>query len=314
MILQLVKNASPTRQGEQFLAQEIAGSGDRNGEGFQGVPDGIRSATLEEELAPALGSKAGEVACLQRTGLGQQGQSGGKEATFPCGHGPVSVSLIQIRGSQANEERMDIVIDVHSAAREDAIARTDGGRRVLFRAGGDALQTSVKEIGFGRSEEFAFFDAPLDGCGIAVGFRMLQQERPELVAVEPAREDGGIGLGGEDGINIFAANAAAAEFGAVGILGHVRFGAEQAGGVDDGALKGQMLEGVQGVVVNEDADGALRREQVGQLLEQRVEGIDGVGSVLSHDGSGGCDGASALAAGGELMLGGGFVLIETIED
>ena len=35
----------------------------------------------------------------------------------------------------------------------------------------------------------------------------------------------------------------------------------------DGVFEGQVLECVQGVVVNEDADGTLRRQQVGGVLD-----------------------------------------------
>jgi hypothetical protein len=40
----------------------------------------------------------------------------------------------------------------------------------------------------------------------------------------------------------------------------------------DGVFEGQMLERVQGVVVNENTDGPLRREQVCKPIERAQQG------------------------------------------
>ena len=41
----------------------------------------------------------------------------------------------------------------------------------------------------------------------------------------------------------------------------------------NGVFERQMLEGVEGVVVNEDTDGALRREQVGKAIDRAQQGM-----------------------------------------
>ena len=50
---------------------------------------------------------------------------------------------------------------------------------------------------------------------------------------------------------------------AVGFLGKERFCAVEGGGFDDGLFEREVLKGVEGVVVDEYADGALGGEEVG---------------------------------------------------
>ena len=71
-----------------------------------------------------------------------------------------------------------------------------------------------------------------------------------------------VGLAIEHGVDVFQVDAAARQFGPVGRFGHVRLGAEQIRRPKHGLLEGQILKCMQGVVMDENADGTLLRKQV----------------------------------------------------
>ena len=78
----------------------------------------------------------------------------------------------------------------------------------------------------------------------------------------------------------FGENAARRQLVAIPRLGQERFAPQPLGGALDRLFERQVLEGVQRVVVDEDADRALRRQQVRQLIDharQRMVRRAGVG-------------------------------------
>jgi hypothetical protein len=80
-------------------------------------------------------------------------------------------------------------------------------------------------------------------------------------------EDDRVRLAREHRVDILQVDAAARQLGPVGRFGHVRFGAEQIRGSYHCLFERQILERVQGVVMNEDADGALYRKQMRRMVD-----------------------------------------------
>jgi hypothetical protein len=64
---------------------------------------------------------------------------------------------------------------------------------------------------------------------------------------------------------------AAAQFLSIRLLGEERFATEKPARVHDGVLEHPLFEGVEGVVMDEDADGPLRRQPVTEMLDQRLQ-------------------------------------------
>jgi len=61
-------------------------------------------------------------------------------------------------------------------------------------------------------------------------------------------------------------DAAARQLGAVGRFGHIRFGAEETRRLDYGLFEWAIFERVQRIVMDENADGTLHRQQVRRVL------------------------------------------------
>ena len=79
----------------------------------------------------------------------------------------------------------------------------------------------------------------------------------------------------QHGLHIRRENATRRQLGPVARFGEVRFPSQLVGGAFNRGFEGQVLEGVQGIVVNEDADRALRRQQGRQPIDharQRMVG------------------------------------------
>jgi hypothetical protein len=85
------------------------------------------------------------------------------------------------------------------------------------------------------------------------------------VPAQPWKDDG-VRLAIEQRVDILEVDAAACQRGPVGRFGHVRFGAEQMRRLDYGLLKGQILERVQSVVMDENTDWPLYRKQVRRVF------------------------------------------------
>jgi hypothetical protein len=66
---------------------------------------------------------------------------------------------------------------------------------------------------------------------------------------------------------------AARQLGTVERLGHERLGAEQFRRLDHGTFKRQVLECVEGIVVNEDADRPLNGEQVRRAIDNLTKPV-----------------------------------------
>jgi hypothetical protein len=74
-------------------------------------------------------------------------------------------------------------------------------------------------------------------------------------------------------LQVIETDATGLQRGPVAGLGEVGLTAEDLGPAADGLVEGEVLEGVQGVVMDEDADRALCREQMGGVLSQVSEPV-----------------------------------------
>ena len=83
----------------------------------------------------------------------------------------------------------------------------------------------------------------------------------------------------EQRLHVLGENASRREFLSIPRLGEERLAAQFLGGVLDGLFERQVLEGVERVVVDEDADGPLRGQQRREVIDdarQRVVGRAGL--------------------------------------
>ena len=77
----------------------------------------------------------------------------------------------------------------------------------------------------------------------------------------------------EQRLDVSGENAARRQLVAIPRLGQERLAPQPFGGVLDRLFERQVLERVQRVVVDEDADGALRRQQVRQVVDHARQGM-----------------------------------------
>ncbi len=85
-------------------------------------------------------------------------------------------------------------------------------------------------------------------------------------------------------VDVAGADAAGGELVAIARLGEERLASQLDGGTLDRLLERQVLERMQRVVMNEDADGALRGEQVRELVEDARERMArGLGGRRTRD-------------------------------
>ena len=98
---------------------------------------------------------------------------------------------------------------------------------------------------------------------------------------------GGAQLFDQQRFHVSGENAARGQLVAIPRLGQERFAPQPFGGALDRLFERQVLEGVQRVVVDEDADGALRRQHLRQVLNQTGQRMArradiGKASVVGH--------------------------------
>jgi hypothetical protein len=97
-------------------------------------------------------------------------------------------------------------------------------------------------------------------------------------------DGGGAQLLGDEAVDVLGTNAARCELLAVSRLAEKRLAPQSRAGVLDGLLEREVLEGVQRVVVDEDADRPLRRQQVRQPLEFAHQRVVRWADVRTHCG------------------------------
>ena len=237
------------------------------------------------------------------------------------GHGPMREALIEITRQESNERWMDPGIGVDSVHGPEPVAMANrSGRRGNRRFAGaaDRLDTGVPEavhrspllaraiVQFAQSgrcgpgvrrhvgpkpgQRRRFFQDPRELLA-GRGRNAVQHDGPPEIEAgadashiprAPSAE-----LFVEQRLHVPGENAARRELVAIPRLGQERFALQPFGGALDRLFERQVLEGVQRVVVDEDADGALRRQQVRQLIDharQRMVRCAGVAwaGIVEH--------------------------------
>ena len=221
------------------------------------------------------------------------------DAAASLGHGPMREALIEIARQESNERWMDPGIGVEAVHGPEPVAMANrAGRR---GTGDSPARPTASRQAFQRrctarrssparsSSSLRAADAARAFAGTSVrnrdnaaGFfqdprRARGPSRRECRAARPpARDRGGSrrqphrsrrvapSCSIEQRLHVPGENAARRQLVAIARLGQERFAPQAFGGVLDRLFERQVLEGVQRVVVDEDADGPLRRQQLRQ--------------------------------------------------
>ena len=226
-------------------------------------------------------------------------------------HGPVREPLIEVAGEESNQRRMHPGVRIEVVHFQEPVAMTDRDRPVALRRRSglsdgpetrvpqpahrprlvaDALVELAKSRQGGPGvrrhvapesrEGVRFLENPAQFAAVCGGNAVQHDSPPEIEPGSDARDVGGrtgIQVFGEQRLHVPGENPARRQLLPVAGLREVRLAAEPAGGAFDGLLERQVLEGVQRVVVDEDADRPLRRQQMGQPVDhaaKRMVGID----------------------------------------
>ena len=89
-------------------------------------------------------------------------------------------------------------------------------------------------------------------------------------------------LVGEQRVDVLGANTAGRELVAIANLGQERLASQTFGGVFDRVFEGLIFEGVQRVVMHEDADRALSRQEVREIIDHPAQRMIGNAVVVGH--------------------------------
>ena len=211
-------------------------------------------------------------------------------------------ALIEIAGQESNERRMDPGIGVDAVHGPEPVAMANrSGRRGNRRFAGaaDRFEARVPEavhrsplltraivqlaqggrcgpgvrrhVGPKSGQRRRFFEDPRE-LPAGRGRNAVQHDRPPEIEAGPdarhilraPRAEVFV----EQRLDVPGENAARRQLVAIPRLGQVRLALQPFGGVLDRLFERQVLERVQRVVVDEDADRALRRQQVRQPIDQ----------------------------------------------
>lgn len=143
---------------------------------------------------------------------------------------------------------------------------------MVLRARGELSRCIGPESG----EHFRFFENPRQLRPRRRGNSMKKDSFPE---VETRSDAGHVGerclteLLIEQRLDVLRANATRGQLVAIAPFGQVWFGSETRGGFFDRFLERQVLERVQRVVVDEDADWPLRGKQVSEPIDDLRQGM-----------------------------------------
>ena len=191
---------------------------------------------------------------------------------------PVGEALVEKDGGQANQPGMNDTVEVDTGPAETVAGAGGrnrgrcGGRGDTAEAGGEkatrgaAFGASTDEVsakssiqlGMETIEEVLFFYEPLDVIGGETAKARDEHGKAQEAARDQRGQDLCVGFALKHSLDVFGANPALGTLGLVALFGEVWFVAEAFGGIHNGGLEDQMLEGVERVVVDENANGTLR--------------------------------------------------------
>jgi hypothetical protein len=277
-------HARPTRERKELGPKEGFPVRRFDPESFKKFEDGCRGGEIGDLLAAAFGGEAGQVLSVHGDALAHDGSGGSQEPLFPQRHGPISGSLIEKGLDQPNQGRMNDGIEVDGIlAMEESLLRSGWARGLRRGSFPDAFAAHFPEIlwlvrgeGTGgggvqispeRVEQAALFHLPEDVSTVDLAHPGNEEGFTELAPGELSWDDWSVSFPGEHGINVLGENASSDPLFLVVFLGEIGLGVEDFGGLGDGFLEGEVLEGVEGVVMDENPDGSLGREVVGGLFE-----------------------------------------------
>jgi hypothetical protein len=86
----------------------------------------------------------------------------------------------------------------------------------------------------------------------------------------------------QHGFDVFEVNPTTCQLLAIPVLAEERLAAKKLRSLDDRLMEGQVLESVQCVVVNENWDRPLRREQVRCVIDDLGQSREGIGIFARH--------------------------------
>jgi hypothetical protein len=95
------------------------------------------------------------------------------------------------------------------------------------------------------------------------------------------REDPRIGLSVQHGIDIYELNSPPRQLSTIGGFAHIGLSAEHLRSLYYSFFEGPVFESVQRVVMNKDADWALRREQVRSVFNGKTQSVQASGRMLT---------------------------------
>ena len=128
-----------------------------------------------------------------------------------------------------------------------------------------------RHVGAEPGQCAGFFQYPQASRPVATGMpcRTTARHKSRRGPTPPHPCAAGAQLFDEQRVHVPGENAARGQLFAIPRLGQVRFAPQPFGGVLDRLFERQVLEGVQGVVVDEDADGPLCRQHLRQVINER---------------------------------------------
>ena len=246
-------------------------------------------------------------------------QKAAVDSATPLRHGPVRQALIEIARQESNERRMDPGVGVEAVHGPDQVAMPNRrgaaasavarGAPTASRQAFHRRRTALRSSPADRRARSRAANADRASAGrsvrkcdsAAVSSRIHESSRPVAAGmpwstmarqrsrrVTPATSSRASAPSCSRAARDFSGeNAARRQLLAIARFGQKRLAAEPLGGALDGLFERQVLEGVQGVVVDEDADGALRRQQVRQAdrSRARADGRGGRHRATAADGA-----------------------------
>ena len=245
------------------------------------------SASLSAATTDSSGERLGErgqVAVELREPVGARG--GGAhgheldpraiEAALAVGHRPVGHALVEVGRAEAHEYRVDELVDrsgVEVLPGDERGVSGDGGRDV--GPSGGHRERGPPEVAVGDDvgvlrEEPAQHGLRGDG---GVGEHRRPLEAPRAPEARPQRPVLGAPLS-QGLVEVGVGDAPGLAQRAEGVLIEVAAGVVGLAALRDRLVEGELLEGVQGVVVDEHRDRPLVREQVRGVREGRADPPD----------------------------------------
>jgi len=312
-LLDLADDAGPAAEREELGAEERGPLGGRHAEiGERALDRGQRApagAAIRRdeprEIARPCTAARGERRVVDR-------EEAAVDAAVPIRHFPVGEPLVEIPGEEADEKRVHRRVGVDAVRGEEQVAVADGhGRRHRRRRGGPARSAEARgpqlahrlalvaaaivgrgQSGEGRAgvcrkvgaearERVGLLENPRQLAAGGLRDAMEDDRAPEVEAGAGAGDVGGASgaeLFAQERLHVARADAARGELVAVPGLGEIGGAAEAGAGLLDGVLEGAVLERVERVVMDEDADRPLRGQEGGEAVEDGGErGVRGGG-------------------------------------